>query len=40
MGSRLSFAVSDVLICGLVVSICFFEKNLFEIIKMIKNNLL
>ena len=31
MGSRLSFAVSNVLICGLGVSVCFSEKSLFTI---------
>ena len=37
MGSRLSFAVSNVLICGMVVSVCFSEKSLFAIIKIVKN---
>ena len=37
MGSRLSFAVSNVLICGLGVSMCFSEKSLFTIIKIVKN---
>ena len=41
MGSRLSFAVSNVLICGLVVSVCFFfEKTLSTIIKIVKNKLI
>ena len=40
MGSRLSFAVSNVFICGLVVSVCFSEKSLFTIIKIVKNKLI
>ena len=40
MGFRLSFAVSNVFIWGLIVSVCFFEKSLFIIIKIIKNKLI
>ena len=40
MGSKLSFAVSNVFICGLVVSMCFSEKSLFTIIKIVKNKLI
>ena len=40
MGSRLSFAVSKVLICGPVVSVGFSEKSLSTIIKIVKNKLI
>ena len=40
MGSRLSFAVSNVLIFGLIVSMSFFEKSLFNIMKIVKNKLI
>ena len=40
MGSRLSFAVSNVFIRGLGVSMCFSEKRLFTIIKIVKNKLI
>ena len=38
MGSRRSFAVSNVLICGLVVSMWFSEKSLFTIYFFITQN--
>ena len=37
MGSRLSFAVLNVFICGLDFSVCFSEKSLSTIIKIVKN---
>ena len=36
MGSRLSFPVSNVIICALIVSVRFSEKSLFTITKMVK----
>ena len=37
MGCRLSFALSNVLICGLVVAVCFSEKSSSTIMKIVKN---
>eukprot|EP00493_Phyllostaurus_siculus_P001319 UN01327 len=38
MGSRLSLSVSNVLICGLVVSTCFSQKTLSAISKCSTHN--